>query len=220
MNPSQTVPFTKGAPSLNLENDPEGELDSHSRTIQLSDIPKEDVGNSALAQLEALHALVEKERPENRRGGNSPSTHAVEGSEEALDDYMKRFMERMTGRKEEVVTAPVQSEEPLQSVAPLMEARQPARAPENSASLLQMRELANASSRSALNIHQSRQLASSTFLTFLPAAAVSVTSTGLAILAMATGVNWLAGSVTLLVVAMVLTWRFRIVSRQLLHTTH
>ena len=219
MNPSQTVPFTKGVASLNLENHRDEQPDSHSSTVMLSDTLKKDVGNSALAQLDALHSLVEKEKPDHRRVGGTPGSHAADGSDEPLDEYMKRFMERMTGRKEEVVASPAQPEEPLPSVAPTVEARQPARAPENSASLLQMRELANASSRSALNTHQSRQLASSTFVTFLPAAAVSVTSTGLAMLAMVTGLNWQAGSVTLLVVALALAWRFWTVSHRLLHST-
>jgi hypothetical protein len=220
MNPLQTASLLKITPSAHLGNYPEVQADSASRTVQLSDISQEDVGSSALAQLDALHALVEKEQPEGRRVGSASSSHATEGSEEALDDYMKRFMERMTGRKEEVVAPSVQSEEPLPSVASTVEVRQPARAPENSASLLQMRDVANASSRSAINIHQRRQLASSTFTAFLPAAAVSVTSTGLAILALVTGLNWQAGSVTLLVVALALAWRFWTVSRKLLQSTH
>lgn len=219
MNPLQTASLLKDTHTSNLDNDPDMHRDSGSQTVPLSAITNEDVGNAAIAQLDALHALVEKERPESRRVGSAPSSHATEGSEEALDDYMKRFMERMTGKKEVLAAPPEQSEEPLPSVASPAEVRQPARAPENSASLLQMRDVANASSRSAINIHQRRQLASSTFTAFLPAAAVSVTSSGLAVLALVTGLNWQTGSVTLLVVALALAWRFWAVSRKLLQST-
>lgn len=209
MNPSQTVPFPLPE---DLESEPEAQ-DSPSRTVTMSDLMK-DVGNSALAKLDALHSLVQQEGKVDGRGSTSP--HTSEAAEEQLDDYMKRFMERMTGRKEEEPFAPVQPAQPAPEAAPPPVARQPTRAPESSESLHQMRDLANENSRSALISHQRRLLNSNILVSFVPAAAASLASSGVAVLVLATGLRWQLGSAALLAVAFVLGFKFWSVSRRLI----
>jgi hypothetical protein len=123
---------------------------------------------------------------------------------------MKNFMERMTGRKSEA-PAPAQSVQAAPPPPPTVvstEARQAARAPECSTLLREMRALANANSRNAIQAHQDRQLSSNILETFLPAAMASVASTGLAVAGAATGSAWsLTISAVLLVVAVALSWR-------------
>jgi hypothetical protein len=213
MNPSQTVPF----PLANSPEDLEAGEDSQtspSRTVMMSDL-KKDIANSALANLDALHSLVQQEGDGRGAAGGHPS----EVAEEQLDDYMKRFMERMTGRKEEPAVAPAQPAQPLPVAAPAPIVRQPTRAPESSESLLQMRDLANENSRSAINSHQRRQLNSNILLTFVPAAAASLASSGVAVLVVVTGLRWQTASVALMAVALGLAWRFWTVSRRLMQGT-
>ena len=206
----QTVRFPIAAGPLDLESNPEAGEENPNQTVVLSGIPAKDAGNSALAQLDALSSLVHREAREN---GDAPSEPS-DGPEESLDDYMKQFMERMTGKKVEVVS-PVQTVQPAPTAAPPVEARQPARAPECSASLDRMRHLANASTRSAIQVHQCRQISSSTLAAFLQAAAASLASSGLAVMGAATGsVWWQVGSLGLLVAALTLSWRFWSTSRK------
>ena len=215
MNPSQTIPFSNPAAPPRLETHPDAQGDSPSKTIVLSDIHKKDVGNSALAQLEALNSLVQEEKRDNRPHGNAQSSGTSEEADEPLDGYVKRFMERMTGRREEGVVSPAQPVQPVQpspTVTPVAEPRQTSRAPESSVSLHQMRDLATASTRSAFDTHQRRQFDSNVTLTFLPAAVASLTSSCLAVLSVAVGSHWHAVSTCLLVVALALAWRFWAVS--------
>jgi hypothetical protein len=219
MNPSQTIPFPDTAAIPRKETNSDAQQDAPSKTIVLADIFKKDVGSSALAQLDALHSLVQEEKRDDRRHGSAQSEHTSEESDEALDDYMKRFMERMTGRREEDVVVPAQPVQPVQSApiaTTIAEPRQATRAPESAVSLLQMRDLANASTRSAIDSHQRRLLHSNITVAFLPAAAASLTSSCLALFSVAVGLHWHAGSVCLLVVALALAWRFWAVSRRLL----
>ena len=214
MNPSKTIPFSNTAAPSRLETNPDALTDSLSNTILLPDTLKNDVGNSTLAQLDALDSLVQQEGRGERLHGAS---HTSDESDELLDDYMKRFMERMTGRREEEVVAPAQPVQPSPTITPVAETRQASRAPESSVSLHQMRVLANASARSALDSHQRHQLNSNITLTFLPAAAASLTSSGLAVLCVVTGLHWHVGSAAcLLVAALALAWRFRAISGKLL----
>ncbi len=204
--------FPDAAATQVLETSPEA-LDNLSQTVVFSDILAKDAGTSVLAKLDALSSLVNHEaRPEGRQPGEATIADSPEESED-LDDYVKQFMERMTGKKEEVIL-PAQPVQLLPTAAPA-DARQPARAPECSESLLRMRDLANASSRSAMHAHQCRQLSSDTLATFLPAAVASLASSGLAVVSAATGSAWWqAGSVVLLVSALALGWRFWTNSRQ------
>ena len=221
MDRAQTVRFplaaaqptgTNTAP-LDLETNPE-EQDLPSHTVVLTGASAEDTGSSALAQLDALSSLVHREaRQDDRRPGAS-GEHPAEGQEESLDDYMKQFMERLMGKKMEVA-APAPTVQPLPTVAPPVEVRQPARAPECSASLYRMRDLANASTRSAIHVHQCHQLSSSTLVTFLPAAVASLASSASAAISAATGSAWWqAGSAALLLTALAFAWRFWTTSRR------
>ncbi len=217
MNPSQTIPFPNPAVPLRPETHPEAQGDSQSKTIVLSDLPKEDVGNSALAQLEALNSLVQTEERDDRRQGDAESSGMSVEADEPLDEYLKRFMERMTGRREEDAVSPSQPVHPVQPLpifTPVAEPRQASRAPESSVSLHQMRDLANASTRDAFDTHQRRQFDSNVTVTFLPAAVASLTSSCLAGLSVAVGSHWHVGSMCLLVIALALAWRFWAVSPQ------
>jgi len=212
----QTVRFPIAAGPLDLETDPDAQEENTSQTVVLTGIPAKDTGASALAQLDALSSLVNREA---RQAGAS-SDHSLEGSEESLDDYMKQFMERMTGKKAEVVTF-AQPVQPERAAPPSAEVRQPARAPECSESLDRMRHLANASTRSAIQLHQCRQISSSTLAAFLPAAAASLASSSLAVMGMVTGSAWWqAGSWALLIAALALSWRFWATSRKSFQAAH
>ncbi len=219
MDRTQTFRLPKSANPMNLESDPVDQEERPGQTVVLADIRAKDAGNTALSQLEALSSLVQQEAVrEDRRPVGARGEHGAEGAEEALDDYMKLFMERVTGRKSEVVepAKPEQPVRPLPANEPATEVRQPARAPENSASLDRMRDVANATSRSALQVHEHRQYSNHTTTIFLPAAVASLVSTAMAVLGAATGSGWCqAGAVALLGVALALGWRFWMSSRKL-----
>jgi len=219
MNRTQPAPYPKSSNPLDLESDPVDQQERPGQTVVLADIRAKDAGNTALAQLEALSSLVQQEAVrEDHRPVGARGDFGAEKGEEALDDYMKLFMERVTGRKAEVVepVQPAQPALPLPVDEPVMEVRQPARAPENSASLDRMRDVANATSRSALQVHEHRQYSNHTTTIFLPAALASLASTVMAVLGAATGSGWCqAGAVGLLAVALVFGWQFWKSSRKL-----
>ena len=211
----QTASLPTAADMLDSETNPEAQEDRRCKTVVLADITPQDAGLSALARLEALSSLVQREATrDDPPPSGAPSTHVPARSEESLDDYMKLFMERMTGKKVEV-ESPVQPAQPLPTSAPVEEVRQPTRAPENSASLCQMRDLANASSRNAMQVHECRQLSGSVLATFLAAATASLASSGLAVMsAMHGSAWWQAGSLALLVAALALAWKCWSTSRK------
>ncbi len=218
MNRTQPAPYPKSSHPLDLESDPIDQEERPGQTVVFADIRAKGTGNTALAQLEALSSLVQQEAVREDRSPGARGDHGAEKGEEALDDYMKLFMERVTGRKAEVVepALPAQPVLPLPVDEPVMEVRQPARAPENSASLDRMRDVANATSRSALQVHEHRQYSNHTTTIFLPAAVASLASTVLAVLGAATGSGWCqAGAVALLAVALIFGWQFWKSSRKL-----
>ena len=223
MDRTQTFRLPKSVNPLDSESDPIDQEDRCDQTVVLADFRAKDAGITALTQLDPLSSFVQQEAVrDDRLPGGARGEHSTEGAEEALDDYMKQFMERVTGRKPEVAE-PAQPEQPAlpsPTYKAPVEVRQPARAPENSVSLDRMRDVANATSRSALQVHESRQYSNSTTTTFLPAAAASVASTGMALLGVVTGSGWWqTGAVVLLAAALTLSWRFWMTSRKLFHVS-
>ncbi|MFN0017764.1 MAG: hypothetical protein ACKVP0_05850 [Pirellulaceae bacterium] len=219
MNRTQTTPYSVSSNPLDLESDTIDQEECSGQTVVLAGIRAKDTGNTALTQLDALSSLVQQEAVrDDRRPAGSRGEHGADGAEEALDDYMKLFMERVTGRKSEVVepAQPVQPALPSPTNEATAEVRLPARAPENSASLDRMRDVANATSRSALQVHAHRQYSNHTTTIFFPAALASLASTVMAVLGAATGSGWCqAGAVGLLAVALVFGWQFWKSSRKL-----
>lgn len=182
-----------------------------------TDSDNSDTGNTVLTQLDNLRALVQEEAAREVRGTHGTASESVsEGPEEALDDYMKQFMERLTGKKPVAAAQPVQTAEPLLTVQTPAEVRQPTRAPEDSASLDRMRDVANATSRGALETHRYRQCSSRIVATFLPAAAASLASTTMAVIGVANGsIWWQAGALGLLAVALAFAGKFWMLRRKL-----
>ncbi len=225
MDLAQTILFSKSAPPPDCETNPVKQEEKPAQTVVYSDIPVpvKDAGSAALARLDAISSLVKHEATQDHRQPNRESSvrGANEGSEESLDDYMKLFMERLTGKKAEPAAPaqPVQSVPTIKSVPVAespVEARQPTRAPECSESLSRMRDLANSNSRNAIDVHRCRRLSSNVLASFLPAAAASLTSSGMTVAGAMTGSAWwYAGSAALLVVALVLAWRCWSISRKL-----
>src|SRR5689334_4600178 len=98
MNRTQSTPHPKSSDLLDSESDPIDQEERPGQTVAFADIRAEETGNTALARLDALSSLVQQEAVrEDRRPVGARGEHASEGAEEALDDYMKMFMERVTG---------------------------------------------------------------------------------------------------------------------------
>jgi hypothetical protein len=223
----ETIPLPIPPDNFDLEANPREPEVRDGQTVVLADLhAKEsgdadsnnsDTGNTVLTQLDNLRALVQEEAAREMRGTHGPARESVsEGPEEALDDYMKQFMERLTGKKPVAAAQPVQTAESLPTVQPLVEVRQPARAPEDSASLDRMRDVANANSRGALEIHRYRQCSSRIVASFLPAAAASLASTAMAVIGAANGSIWCqTGALGLLAVALTFAGRFWMLRRKL-----
>lgn len=185
--------------------------DCSGQTIPIASVLPTEAASAALTQLDALDSLVQQ----------GTSGDAPEESDESLDDYMKNFLERMTGKKAEspAPPQPVQPTPPTPPTVVSTEPRQPTRTPECPTLLRQMRALALANSRNAIDAHQNRQLSSNILETFLPAAMASVASTGLAVAGAATGSAWSQTlSAALLVVALALSWRLWTTCRE--HLQH
>jgi len=179
----------------------------------MSEIRKE-IASSAVDQLDATHSLVEKQNKADGCPRGATSALAEEAADEQLDSYMKRFMERMTGPQAVEPPASVEVVQPF--VSPSPPARQPARAPENSASLHQMRDLANENFRNSIVSDRRREIGSSILVTFTLAAVASIASSCLAVAAILNGMYWQTGSLVLLAVALGLGCRYWRVSRRLI----
>jgi hypothetical protein len=188
----------------------------------------EDTGTSAMSQLEQLSALVEravrKSGPAAESSPAAPSSSASKDApeEEALETYLDRFMERLTGKKADVAepvaqTVPgmpaflVQPDRPAQPVAkaPPVLPREPSRPPECRETLTAMRELANHNARSAVAHHATNDLSGRVRLALAAAAGSSLISCGLASAALSfdsRGCLW--GSAVAACVAAVVACRF------------
>jgi len=212
MNSAKTTPSIKPNRLPDLEASSAVKRDSMSQTMMMSEIRKE-IASSAVDQIDAIQSLVEQQ---NKADHAPRGTTAEEAADEQLDSYMKQFMERMTGRKEAEPIPVIRSVQSLPTVSPPPPPRQPARPPENSASLHQMRDVANENSRSAISSHRRREFGSNILLTFVPAAVASVMSSCLAAVSIMNGMHWETWSLVLLTAALGLGCRYWWVSRRLI----
>jgi len=177
----------------------------------MSELRKE-IASSAVDQLDAIQSLVEQQ---NKADQAPRGSTAEEAADEQLDSYMKQFMERMTGHKEAEHIPVIQAVQPLPTVSPPPR-RQPARAPENYASIHQMRDLANENSRSAIISHHRREVSSNILMAFVPAMVASIASSCLAGVTIMNGIHWQTWSLVLLTVALGLGCRYWWVSQRLI----
>ncbi|HEX5103110.1 MAG TPA: hypothetical protein VFV87_04835, partial [Pirellulaceae bacterium] len=140
--------------------------------------------------------------------------------EEALQHYMDRFLERVTGKKKSdgettpdpavtvvAASAPQEPEKP----------REIKRPPDSVQDLSQMRALANQSAREALGIHTGRQIATSARTAGLVALFLAGFSSILAASHLAMTASWMwLGSLAIVPLTLFMTWRFFRLRGQLL----
>lgn len=200
--------------------------------LNTDDCPAPSDGEAALRQTEALASLVQRELREAPSGGTprkAEEPSPVHSEEESLQSYLDQFMERLTGKKNE--PAPSPRPEPAETLASfpvpfqtpaedLPEPRELARPPECREQLSAMRELANENARSAVALRVSLNLLHKTRRAFQIAAAISICSSALAVVAIVTSApGMLLAAVATSVVTLVPTGCFLVASRQLARST-
>jgi hypothetical protein len=153
----------------------------------------------------------------------TPST-TVRHEDEALQNYMDQFLERITGKKKELdpqsaAAVAIAAETAAAAAEAAAEAEKPReikRPPESALDLSKMREVANHSARQALGLHDGRRLAGNVRQTFLIALILSLMSSLLAAVTLLVGSSWTwILALSILPLALFMTWRFRGQCRQL-----
>jgi hypothetical protein len=143
----------------------------------------EDAAQRVLNQLDGLTSTLEKANQANTAPAAAATGEPPE--EECLESYLQRYMQQLTGKKENpAVTTPMAgtSEKSKPEVEePKPAPRQPVQAPEDRLRITAMRELANDSARRAMAERSSSQLFDKTRTTYLVTKVVSLISITLAV---------------------------------------
>lgn len=151
---------------------------------------------------------------------DEPTAHAEPGHEdEALQNYMDQFLERITGKRKPEGASPESAT--VTQVGPVIapepeRAREIKKAPESIQDMSLMRELANESARQALGAHAGQRLIGGTRSMFLAALTLSLISSLLAITSLLGQMAWAWNSSALvMLLAAIVTWRFLCLRGQL-----
>jgi hypothetical protein len=209
---SATIAWTgnRNSDDYDGQNQPEGEAQANVT----------EVAGSAEAALEHIDKLIGRINSNTSAAKVTPAedtaepaAHAQPGHEdEALQNYMDQFLERITGKKKPEGATPesvaVTQVGPV--VAPEPEkTREIKKAPESVQDMSMMRELANESARQALGAHAGQRLVGGTRNTFLAALSLSLISSLLALTSLMGQAAWAwNSSLLVMLLAGVLTWRF------------
>ncbi len=134
-----------------------------------------DTASRVLDQLDGLTSSLEK----SAGSGHKP-VQEEHADEECLESYLQRYMQQLTGKKQEpavTATAPTQQQAEETSAEEIKQPpRQPAQAPEDRLQITAMRELANDSARRAVAASNNSQLFDKTGGSYLMTKIVSLVS--------------------------------------------
>jgi hypothetical protein len=190
-----------------------------------------DPAARVLNQLDGLTTTFERARDDARlpphpapAQNSAPVRHpalAEHAEEECLESYLQRYMQQLTGKKQEpAVTTPLAAaaanEKALEpEIAEQKPQRQPAQAPEDRLRITAMRELANDSARRAMAERSNTQMIGRTRTAYLLAKVVSLMSITLGVCYFAThSIIALATATVMFGVAAVFACRFALFCRK------
>jgi hypothetical protein len=185
--------------------------------------PAKDTASRVLNQLDGLTASLEQVAEKAKPSASAAA--ADHADEECLESYLQRYMQQLTGKKQDgpatdgaTGASGQTNQQSAEPVVPETKAppRQPAQAPEDRLRITAMRELANDSARRAMAESTTSQLIDRTRIAYLVSKVLSLVSMMLVVCYFAThSTIALASGTVALGIAMLFACRFFVFCRKM-----